>query len=112
MQLIVFKGISIFYSFINPSTDIKTSYSFRDYHYLKNRVVLSLLSLFDIVCINTSYSIILYDSLFFQAQVFNTLIQKMATPIIIWGLRANKYAMKQYAISDIYILAKDSQKNW
>ena len=34
----------------------------------------------------------------------------MATPIIIRGLGANKHATNQYAITDIYILAKNSQR--
>ena len=34
----------------------------------------------------------------------------MATPITIWGLGANKHAIDQYAIADIYIPAKDGQR--
>ncbi len=33
----------------------------------------------------------------------------MATPITVKGLRANKHATNQYAITDIYIPAKNSQ---
>lgn len=42
LQSIAFKDIPIAHSSISPSTDIGTGYGFRGYHYLKDRVVLSL----------------------------------------------------------------------
>lgn len=53
------------YSSINLSADIKTGYSFQAYHYLKDRVALSLLLLSDIIYYDTNCIVILCDSSFF-----------------------------------------------
>lgn len=82
----------VIHLFVNLSADIGNGYSFRGYHDLNGRVVLSLSSMIDIVYFDSSCSVILYDSSFFWAQTPNTLIQKMTTPIIAKGVRANKNA--------------------
>lgn len=77
---------------------------------MKSKIILSLLSYSDKIYFDTSYLVILYDSSFFQAQVPNTPISKMAIPIIVRGLKANKHATDQYTINNIHILTKNSQK--
>lgn len=37
-------------------------------------------------------------------------IQKIAISIMVWGFRTNKHITDQYAIADIYILAKNNQE--
>lgn len=73
-------------------------------------MVLSLLSLSNTVYFDTGYLVTLCNSLFFQAQATNTTILKMATSIIIRGLEDNKHVTDQYAMTNIYISAKNSQK--
>ena len=63
----------------------------------------------DTVCFDTGCSVTLCDGSFFRAQAPNTPIRKIATPITVRGLGANKHATDQYAITDIYIPAKNSQ---
>lgn len=73
---------------------------------MKDKVVLSLSSVLDIVCFNTSYLVTLYDNSFFQAQAPNTAIWKIPTLITIWGLGANNHITDQYIVSNIDIPAK------
>ena len=109
LQSVIFQGMPVIHSSVNPSADIGTGYGFRGYHYLKGKVALSLSSMSDTVCFDTGCSVTLCDSSFFRAQAPNTPIRKMATPITVRGLGANKHATDQYAITDIYIPAKNSQ---
>lgn len=88
-----FKSIPIVYLSINSFADIRTSYGFQGYHYLKDKVVLLLSLLFDTVSLNIGCLVKLYDRSFFWTHVPNTLIWKIATSITVWGLRANKHAM-------------------
>ena len=103
------KDTRIIHSTINPSVDIGTGYGFRGHHYLKGKIALSLSSSINSVCFDTSCSVTLCDIAFFCIQAPNTPIQKMATPIMVRGLGANKHTTDQYAIADIYIPAKDGQ---
>lgn len=64
-QDVLIKGIPIIHSFINPYMDIRTRYDFRRHHYLKSKIALSLLSLINTLCLDTSCSVILYDITFF-----------------------------------------------
>lgn len=110
LQSVVFQGILIVHLSINPSTDIRTGYGFRGYHYLKNRMALLLSSLSDTMCFDTGCSVTLYNSSFFWSQAPNTPIRKMAISITILGLEANQHATDKYTISDIYIPAKNTQE--
>ena len=73
-------------------------------------MVLSLSSISNIVCFDTGCYGMLYDSSFFQAQIPNTPIRKIIILVTVKGIRANKHTINKYAIIDIYILAKNSQR--
>ncbi len=104
------KNTRIIHSTINLSVDIGTGYGFRGHHYLKSKIALSLSSSINSVCFDTGCSVILCDISFFSIQALNMPIQKMATPITVRGLGANKHTTNQYAIADIYISGKDDQR--
>lgn len=87
MQFTSFKDILIVYLSINLFANIKTSYGFQGYYYLKKIA----LSLSNIVYSDTLYLITLYNSSFFWAQVLNTSIWKTTIPIIVFSLEANKH---------------------
>lgn len=110
MQSIILKGMPSVNSSINLFLDIWSGYDFQNYHYLKNRFAFLLLLWSDTICFDNGSSVRLYDNSFFQAQVPNTLIWKITTLITVQGLRAYKHVTGQYAISAIYIPAKNSQK--
>lgn len=64
-QNILVKNIYIIYSIINFFINIKTKYNFCKYYYFKDKIILLLLSLINLVYLNTDYSIILYNIAFF-----------------------------------------------
>lgn len=77
------KNIPIIQLSINLSINIKTGYNFYKHHYLKSKVVLSLLLLTNIVYFNTNCLITLYDIIFFQTQALDILILEIVTYIMV-----------------------------
>ncbi len=60
------KDIHIIHSTINIFMDIGTGYGFCEHHYLRGKIVLSILSSINLVYFNTGYSVILYNIAFFS----------------------------------------------
>lgn len=89
--------------------DIKTWYNFCKYVYLKSKVVLLLSLSINTVCFNIGCLITLCNITFFWTQVPDILIWKMVIAIMVRDLGANKCFTNQYAIINLYILAKDIQ---
>lgn len=74
------------------------------------KITLSLSSLIHLIYFNNICSITLGNIAFFYIQAPNILIQKMVTAIIVWDLRAKKYATNQNVIANIYISTKNIEK--
>lgn len=108
LQSNVFKDIPVIYLSINPFVDIGISYSFWEYHYLKDKMILSLSLMPNIVCFDTGCLVTLCNNSFFQAQAPNIPIRKIVMSITTWDLGVNKHIIDYHTISDIYILTKDN----
>jgi len=87
----------------SPSTEMNTGYTFRNFHYAMALAKLAVHCIIDYICLNTGCSVSLIDRQFLLRNLPKVQIHKMATPINVRGIGANKHQTNEYVILPIYL---------
>ena len=95
---------------VDSSKNIDIKYEFRDWNYVKIKILFVLTIMSKNVCLNTNTNVSFMNRNFFKIQTFDISIRIMISSFQIRDLNINRYENWKYVICDIHMFDTKNDK--